>query len=142
MSQEVPISWKIINHQKEVNGPVAQSHSVIELTGTDGARQIVDAHETRVEHQTGYQTTALTVTTDYEVGSDKPTRSSKSTVIVSAVYGEMANGIRPDKVSVQIFDDGGYHAAKPITVKVPVPNPNAGLSFEDLVSKSLSNKLQ
>jgi hypothetical protein len=138
-----PISWRLLKHEKSTNAPFTESHSVIELTGADGMRQIVDSHTRRLDYQAGHEDLVMAATDEYAAsnGSDVPTRSFKKTVVASTIYGEIKDGKRPDVVKVQIFDEAGFHSSAPATIKVPVPNPYAGLSFEELMNRIFSEKL-
>jgi hypothetical protein len=142
VSLQKPISWRLLKSDTKKNGMVKESSGVIELTGSNGVRHVSDCYSRRVDRDDGHDDVVIIRTDQYSGPADSShVRSASRTILTSVEFGELKEGVRLDKVSVQIADDTGRKGFPPMTVKVPVPNPYSGLSEQELLDKILSDKL-
>ncbi|HTC49841.1 MAG TPA: hypothetical protein VK722_21140 [Candidatus Aquilonibacter sp.] len=137
-----PISWRLLTSDTKKEGAVTDKTAVVELTGSNGARHVVDSSSKRVEHEGGYLVIGFMKIDQYAGPSDpNPAHSETRTVIVSTKFGAVADSVRKDEVTVQVIDEAGLKTFPPTIVKVPVPNPNLGLSDQELMDKIFTEKL-
>jgi Ubiquitinol-cytochrome C reductase Fe-S subunit TAT signal len=142
VSLQKPISWRLLKSDTKKDGAVKESSGIIELTGSNGVRYVSDCYSRRIDREGGHEDLVLMRTDQYSGPSDSThVRSDSRTIITSTQFGELRDGVRMDKVTVQVADETGRKAYPPMTVKVPVPNPYSGLSDQELLDKILSEKL-
>ena len=137
-----PISWRLLTSDTKKEGAVTDKTAVVELTGSNGARHVVDSSSKRVEHEGGYLVIGFMKIDQYAGPSDpNPAHSETRTVIVSTKFGAVADSVRKDEVTVKVIDEAGLKTFPPTIVKVPVPNPNLGFSHQELMDKIFTEKL-
>lgn len=130
-----PIRAEILK-EEESGGDTTNETKYI---GADGAYYVTKVHGHVVKTDTGQEQTMVMHVEEFD-SAGKLVRAYNFTTLATITYGPVEGGFRQDTVRTRTIDNDGVVHTRTVTGKVPLADPHAGMSTQQMVGSMLAKK--